>query len=273
MDDYPDEMPDGSEMISGIVGLFHIVVFYFAIRWVIRLCKRAPETDAAAAGAALPQANEDQLQPKKSVVTCYILWLIAGPVGAHHYYLGRLVHGIIATWTMNFCFVGWMWDMFLIPCYVRSFNKGLTHSQAPYDGSKRGLCIRLPMTLFSIVMIILGLLCYTPTVLHKFGTVDLDRIAAQTQTNPYETLGVSRGATLHDAKSAYRKASLKWHPDRNVGCGKECEDKMSEITKAFELIKNRAGQGSSGRTWEDKFRDLGKDWQSLIMHWGGDGSR
>ena len=68
---------------------------------------------------------------------------------------------------------------------------------------------------------------------------------ACSKVNPYELLGISSGASSSEAKSAYRTASLRWHPDRNPGlgpqrrllvssvrCGKECEDKMSEITKA-----------------------------------------
>jgi molecular chaperone DnaJ len=31
----------------------------------------------------------------------------------------------------------------------------------------------------------------------------------------YEILGVAKSANADEVKSAYRKAALKWHPDRN----------------------------------------------------------
>ena len=36
-------------------------------------------------------------------------------------------------------------------------------------------------------------------------------------TTLYATLGVQSDATLDEIKLAYRRAAMKWHPDRNPG--------------------------------------------------------
>ena len=33
----------------------------------------------------------------------------------------------------------------------------------------------------------------------------------------YEVLGLQKGASAEDIKKAYRKAAMKYHPDRNPG--------------------------------------------------------
>ena len=49
----------------------------------------------------------------------------------------------------------------------------------------------------------------------------------------YEVLGLQKGASVDDIKSAYRKAALKWHPDRWVNSTdaekKTAEEKLSLI--------------------------------------------
>ena len=42
----------------------------------------------------------------------------------------------------------------------------------------------------------------------------------------YEILGVGRSANADEVKSAYRKAAMKWHPDRNPHAKHEAEEKF-----------------------------------------------
>ena len=49
-----------------------------------------------------------------SIVIGYLCWL-AGFFGAHRFYYGRPVTGMIWFFTGGLCFVGWIIDLFLIP--------------------------------------------------------------------------------------------------------------------------------------------------------------
>eukprot|EP00932_Pfiesteria_piscicida_P000830 SRR837773.10811.p2 GENE.SRR837773.10811~~SRR837773.10811.p2 ORF type:complete len:160 (-),score=42.47 SRR837773.10811:2-415(-) len=132
------------------------------------------------------------------------------------------------------------------------------------DRSRRLLFCRLPLLLLLIVGGILGTILYLPRILHHAGYVDIDRLAAQTEANPYDTLGIPWSASFSDAKAAYRKESLRWHPDRNPGCGKECDNKMVEITKAFELIKRKAAPPPEDRTWQGWASGITSDWLIVL---------
>ncbi|OLC87906.1 MAG: molecular chaperone DnaJ [Acidobacteria bacterium 13_1_40CM_4_61_5] len=51
-------------------------------------------------------------------------------------------------------------------------------------------------------------------------------------------LGVSRTATVDEIKSAYRKAALQWHPDRNPENKKEAEERFREATEAYSVLSD-----------------------------------
>ena len=54
--------------------------------------------------------------------------------------------------------------------------------------------------------------------------------------DPYEVLGVPRGASEEEVTKAYRKLAKKYHPDLNPG-DEEAAKKMSEINAAYNQIK------------------------------------
>ncbi|MBN1344677.1 MAG: molecular chaperone DnaJ [Phycisphaerae bacterium] len=69
----------------------------------------------------------------------------------------------------------------------------------------------------------------------------------------YEILGVSRDASEDEIKRAYRKAALKWHPDRNKG-NAEAEAKFKESAEAYEVLSD-----SDKRRRYDQFGHAGLD--------------
>jgi molecular chaperone DnaJ len=63
-------------------------------------------------------------------------------------------------------------------------------------------------------------------------------MAKVNQRDFYEVLSVSRTASVDEIKSAYRKAALKWHPDRNPQNKQEAEAKFREATEAYSVLSD-----------------------------------
>ncbi len=57
------------------------------------------------------------------------------------------------------------------------------------------------------------------------------------QRDYYEVLNVERTASADDIKRAYRKAAIKYHPDKNPG-NREAEEKFKEASEAYEVLSD-----------------------------------
>ena len=67
-----------------------------------------------------------------SKVIGYILWLV-GFSGAHRFYYGRQITGIIWLFTCGLFLIGWIVDLFLIPSMDRSADR--RYASGPNDYS------------------------------------------------------------------------------------------------------------------------------------------
>ncbi len=59
-----------------------------------------------------------------------------------------------------------------------------------------------------------------------------------TKRDYYEILELAKGASVDDVKKAYRKAALKYHPDKNPG-NKDAEHRFKEAAEAYEVLSDR----------------------------------
>lgn len=62
----------------------------------------------------------------------------------------------------------------------------------------------------------------------------------QAMATLYDTLGVHAHATSDEIKRAYRKAAMKWHPDRNAGAEAVARATFQEIKDAYAILSDAA---------------------------------
>ena len=64
-------------------------------------------------------------------------------------------------------------------------------------------------------------------------------------TDPYQVLGVTRGASDEEIKKAYRTLSRKYHPDANVNNPNkdQAEERFKQVQQAYDQIMKEKQQG------------------------------
>jgi TM2 domain-containing membrane protein YozV len=62
----------------------------------------------------------------------YLLWIF-GFTGAHRFYYGRPITGIIWMLTLGLCGIGWIIDLFLIPSMDRAADRRYVTGPINYD--------------------------------------------------------------------------------------------------------------------------------------------
>src|SRR5438270_513569 len=81
----------------------------------------------------------------------------------------------------------------------------------------------------------------------------------------YEVLGLSRGATEAEIKSAYRKLAVRHHPDKNPG-DQEAEEKFKEAAEAYSVLSD-----AEQRARYDRFGHAGVSGAAAGAGWGAQG--
>ena len=67
-----------------------------------------------------------------SMLVGYLLWIL-GFMGAHRFYYGKQISGVIWFFTLGLLFVGWIIDLFLIPSMEREAERRFVEGPVDYN--------------------------------------------------------------------------------------------------------------------------------------------
>ena len=81
----------------------------------------------------------------------------------------------------------------------------------------------------------------------------------------YEVLEVGRNASDAELKAAFRKAAMKWHPDRNPG-DKNSDGRFKEINEAYDILKDPDRRAAYDRFGHAAFEHGGPGGPGGIRH-------
>ena len=74
----------------------------------------------------------EQQEQTHSVLLGYLLWIF-GFIGAHRFYYGKQITGVIWFFTLGLFFIGWIIDLFLIPSMERAAERRFVSGPVDYN--------------------------------------------------------------------------------------------------------------------------------------------
>jgi TM2 domain-containing membrane protein YozV len=80
----------------------------------------------------LTESSLNRDQHTHSLLLGYLLWIF-GFIGAHRFYYGKPITGVIWFFTLGLFFVGWIIDLFLIPSMEREAERRFVPGPTDYD--------------------------------------------------------------------------------------------------------------------------------------------
>lgn len=90
--------------------------------------------------------------PTHPTIVGYLFWIL-GFMGAHRFYFGKPISGILWFFTFGLFFVGWIVDLFLIPEMAEQANRRYRSGSIDYTVA---WCLLLLLGLFGIHRIYMG---------------------------------------------------------------------------------------------------------------------
>jgi curved DNA-binding protein CbpA len=79
----------------------------------------------------------------------------------------------------------------------------------------------------------------------------------QTMATLYDKLGVQPNATEDEIKRAYRKAAMRWHPDRNAGAEDAARAAFQDIKDAYSILSDP----SQRQVYDAVFAEQMREWE------------
>jgi DnaJ family protein A protein 2 len=75
----------------------------------------------------------------------------------------------------------------------------------------------------------------------------------------YDTLGISKSASVDDIKKAYKKMCLKWHPDKNLENMEEAKTEFQKIQEAYEVLSDNEKRNIYDKYGKDGLKHQASD--------------